>query len=253
MVEKNDKRKKIQKELVKESEFQLFDTDNLQALTIVLDKGFGINGIVSSVIGERKAKPVMTFVKHDGTLHGSGRSINPMFDLHKALTNIIEIDKDIFIGFGGHKEACGCNVNIDKINDFKRLFNEEAIKQLNDDTVVKKYEVISDIEHNLINETLVEEIKAISPFGMGFNKIKFSSIFEITKIMYVGREKENLVLVLKLDNGNTIECFLFNSDGNFNHDILSTNKKVRVVFTPKLNEFRGNLEFKLNIDYIEDI
>lgn len=253
MVEKNDKRKKIQKELVKEAEFQLFDTDHLQALTIVLDKGFGINGIVSSVIGERKAKPVMTFVKHDGSLHGSGRSINPMFDLHKALTNIKEIDKDIFIGFGGHKEACGCNVKIDKINDFKRLFNEEAIKQLNDDTVVKKYEVISDIEHNLINETLVEEIKAISPFGMGFNKIKFSSIFEITKIMYVGREKENLVLVLKLDNGNTIECFLFNSDGNFNHDILSTNKKVRVVFTPKLNEFRGNLEFKLNIDYIEDI
>ncbi len=71
--------------------------------------------------------------------------------------------------------------------------------------------------------------------------------------MYVGKEKENLILVLKLDNGNTIECFLFNSDGNFNHDILSNNKRVKVVFTPKLNEYRGNLEFKLSIDYIEDM
>lgn len=33
------------------------------------------------------------------------RSINNNFDLHKALTNIKEIDNEIFIGFGGHKEA----------------------------------------------------------------------------------------------------------------------------------------------------
>jgi len=253
MVEKNDKRKKIQKELIKDASFQLFDTDHLQALTIVLDKGFGINGIVSSVIGERKAKPVMTFVKHDGSLHGSGRSINPMFDLHTALHNINKKDNSILKKFGGHKEACGCDVYIDKIEDFKKLFNDEAIEQLNNDIVIKEYEVVSDIEHDLVNESLVEEIRTISPFGMGFNKVKFCSVFEITKVMYVGKEKENLVLNLKLDNGNIIECFLFNSEGSFNHDVLSTNKKVRVVFTPKLNEFRGNLEFKLNIEYIEDL
>lgn len=37
MVDKNDKRRKIQKDLIK-AEFQIFDTEELQALTIVLDK-----------------------------------------------------------------------------------------------------------------------------------------------------------------------------------------------------------------------
>lgn len=253
MLEKNDKRKRIQKDLIKDADFQTFDTDTLQAITIVLDKGFGINGIVSSVIGEKKAKPVMTFVKHDGILHGSGRSINPSFDLYKCLINIDEIDNSIFISKGGHKEACGCNIHMDKIEDFKRLFNEEAIKQLNDELVVKTFSAIEIDNHDIINESLVEEINTLSPFGMGYEKVRFVSTFEIVKIIYAGREKENLILTFKLDNGNLVECFIYNSESLFNHDILGNNKKVRVVYIPKINDFRGDISFKLQVDYIEDL
>lgn len=253
LLEINDKRKKLQQLLIKDAKLQIIDPEDKYALTIVLERGFGLNGIVSGNIGEQFFKPVMSFVKHDGELHGSGRSINNNFNLHQALGNIHNRDNSILIGFGGHKEACGCKIHIDKINDFKRLFNDEARRQLEDTVVTKTHYVVGELDHEHLNEAIFEDIRTIAPFGIGFNKIKYVGTFTIDKIFYVGRDKEHLSLKLSLDTGETLDCFIFNSLSKFDHDILAVGKRVKIVYIPTLNTFKGAIEFRLSIEYITEV
>lgn len=252
LVELNNKRKKLQKDLTKNATLQLFDADDLDGLTVVLEKGFGVEGIVSSQVGERFFKPTMTFVKHDEMFSGSGRSINSNFNLHKALGNMVEKDPDMFYGYGGHKEACGCKIKLEKINDFRKMFNEEAKKQLEGTDSSKKFKVIGSIDHEHLNESIMEDINTIAPFGIGFDKILYVGMFTVKKIAYVGREKESVVLKLELDTGKIMECFIYNSMSMFDHDSLVVGNKVKVVYRPKLDSFRGVLQFKLNIEYLEE-
>ena len=253
LLKVNDGRKKLQKHLVKNALFQCFNIEDKYSITIKLEKGLGINGIVSSMVGEQFFKPIVTFVKKDGAYHGSGRSINSKFDLHSAFKNIEDADKDIFIKWGGHKQASGCTVRIDKINDFKRLFELEAIKQLKGTDSDKMFEVIGELEHNLINETIIDDIKTIKPFGIRFNKVYYSGIFTLYKINFIGREKEHLILKLLLDDGSIVSSFIFNSDNKIDSDLLQRGNKIKAVYRPVLNLFRGSVEFRLDIIHMEQV
>jgi len=251
LMEVNDNRKKLQKFLIKNALLQCFNVDDKSSITIILEKGLGLNGIVSSSVGEQFFKPIVTFVKKDGVYQGSGRAINPNFNLHKAFNNINSKDIDIFIKFGGHAGAAGCAVNGDKINDFKKLFEIEAREQLENVVSDKTYGIIGELKHELINETILDDIKTIKPFGMKFNKIYYSGTFAIYKINFIGRAKEHLILKLILDDGSIVSSFIFNSDNKIDSDILQRGNIVKAVYRPIVNLFRGSVEFRLDITHLE--
>lgn len=252
LLEINDNRKKMQKHLIRNSILQCIDVEKDSAIVIVLTQGLGLNGIVSSNIGERFNKPIVTFVKEKDGFHGSGRGINPNFNLHLAFTNINNKDDSIFIKFGGHKGAAGCTVNLDKINDFKRLFLEEAKEQLANSVTVKQHNVIGTIRDDDLSISIMNELKTLSPFGMGFEKVYFVGVFTLHKVIYIGRDSEHVNLKFLLSNGNIVDCFIFNSSDKFDHDLLVVGNKLKIVYRPVINTFRGNVEFRLELAYLTE-
>jgi len=252
LLEINDNRKKMQKHLIRNSILQCIDVEKDSAIVIVLTQGLGLNGIVSSNIGERFNKPIVTFVKEKDGFHGSGRGINPNFNLHLAFTNINKKDGSIFIKFGGHKGAAGCLVNLDKINEFKRLFLEEAKEQLANSVTLKQHNVIGTIPVNDLSISIMNELKTLSPFGMGFEKVYFVGVFTLHKVFYIGRDSEHVNLKFLLSNGSIVDCFIFNSSDKFNHDLLVVGNKLKIVYRPVINTFRGNVEFRLELAYLTE-
>ncbi len=250
LLEINTSRKKLQKHLIRNAMLQCINTENENAVVITLTQGLGLNGIVSSNVGERFNKPIVTFVKKDGSYHGSGRAINKHFNLHKALTDIHAKDPSIIVKFGGHKGAAGCEVHADKINEFKRAFDNEAVIQLANKTVMKLHEVVGTIEVDSLNDSIVNEIKTLAPFGMRLNKPLFVGIFELYKVFYIGRDSEHVNLKFLLKNGTIVDSFIFNSTEKFDHDLLVTGNKLKIVYRPVFNTFRGGIEFRLDVEYL---
>ena len=253
LLEINADRKKLQKHLTRNALLQCINAENEDALVITLTQGLGLNGIVSSSVGEKYNKPVVTFIKDGDSYHGSGRAINPNFDLHAALSNIKEKAPDVLIKFGGHKGAAGCEVHADKINDFKKLLGSEAKEQLTGKETKKVHYVIGKIENDKLNESIINEIKTLSPFGMKFNKIFFVGDFTLHKVIYIGRDSEHVNLKLLDNHGTIYDSFIFNFDNKFDEDLLERDMKIRIVYRPVLNTFKGNIELRLEIEHINKL
>lgn len=81
----------------------------------------GIAGLIAAKIMEEYHVPTVVLAK----LGGSGRSPGT-FNLFDILTQVEMIDPDMFRSWGGHEQAAGVHINQGKLEDFKRLFDEEA-------------------------------------------------------------------------------------------------------------------------------
>ena len=87
----------------------------------------GVIGIVASRVVERFHRPtiVLSADSKTGLAVGSGRSI-PGFHLLEAMESVA----GIFERFGGHKQAAGCTVRIDRIRELTRELNDYAANAL---------------------------------------------------------------------------------------------------------------------------
>lgn len=184
----NTQRKKKQNEIMVDAVKQL-DND-CPINMIILKTGTGINGIISSQIGNKTNKPTITFIHGIETCSGSCRTIIPNFPVLDCLNWIHKQDSLVFFSrdgtpvMGGHNGgAAGMTVNTNKLEDFKRLFIQFMIDndikhikpELKDDIT------IIDITHipNLENELM--SIKQLEPFGNKLQPPKLKVKFDLIK------------------------------------------------------------------------
>ena len=98
------------------------DIENNESLGLVLhDDNWhpGVIGIVASRLVEKFYRPTIMLTTIDGVAKGSARSIIG-FNIYEALQQC----KDLLVQFGGHKAAAGLEIKIDKIDEFRKRFNE---------------------------------------------------------------------------------------------------------------------------------
>lgn len=249
----NKQRRKKQNELMTSAMIQGIMQSKNDALVLVVKNSFGINGILSSMIGEKFYKPIVTFVDNEGKYQGSARSINDEFDMLGAFKAIDNKDGSIIIKYGGHKKAAGVTIKMDKIDDFKRMLNDEAAIQLSGKDATKHYDVVSYLNHDDIHMGLILDINTLRPYGIGFKKPFYTSDFVINKVNCFGKDALHAKLNLNMDNGKTINAMMFNaSEGNF--DVLfedNIGKKLHFVFEVIINTFKGNSNLELRIIYAE--
>ena len=88
-----------------------------QNLLVVAGDGWhrGVIGIVASKLVDTYHKPALVLSIEDGVARGSGRSI-PRFDLLAGL----EACADVFLRFGGHKQAAGVTLEAARIDELRR-------------------------------------------------------------------------------------------------------------------------------------
>ncbi len=199
----------------------------------------GVIGIVSSKITDMYFKPsILLSFEEDGIGKGSGRSI-PGFDLHEALMQCLDtIEK-----FGGHSMAVGITIRKDKLEEFRKEFEEIAEKN-EIDKIIPIINIDAKINLNEIDKEMVESIKQLEPFGeankmpiFAFKNLKIDSIRALSG-------GKHLKLTLK-NNNNIINAIGFNI-GHLAEEYL-IGDKVDVAGVLEINTFGGVDNLQINI------
>ena len=160
----NRKRKSVDEETFRQALEQVEkDHDVNYEKTLVLNKRdwhSGVIGIVASRIVEKFYRPTILISVEDGVGKGSARSIRG-YDIFLALNEC----RDLMLGFGGHKYAAGLTIEENKIDEFKKRFEEVAASKLDDELLTSKLYVDAELKLTEIDARLVKLLKYFAPFG----------------------------------------------------------------------------------------
>ena len=132
----------------------------------------GVVGIVASRVIERLHRPtlVLSCNPETGKATGSARGI-PGFHLLESL----ESCADILDRFGGHRQAAGCTLAIDRIPELRRRLNEYARGVLSPEDFVPSLRLDAELPFAEINPRTMEQLARLAPHGIGNPQPSFST------------------------------------------------------------------------------
>ena len=120
----------------------------------------GVIGIVASRLVDRYHLPTVLLTKIDGYAKGSARSINN-FDLHSALKEC----EDLLLEFGGHKHAAGISLDIEKLDIFRKRFDDIAQTIITKDMLTPELLIDSELRFSELSPNFFKVLNKFAPFG----------------------------------------------------------------------------------------
>ncbi len=121
----------------------------------------GVIGIAASKIVDQYHKPAIVLSVDGAIAHGSCRSI-PAFDMLDAL----ERCADVFLRFGGHRQAAGLTMDAARVPEFRARINAHADAVLEPDHLRPRLRIDGALNLRHITPDLVEGLDALAPFGL---------------------------------------------------------------------------------------
>ncbi len=202
----------------------------------------GVVGIVASRLKEKFYRPVFVFAPDDdGNYRGSGRSISGVH-LRDVLDAISKRAPDIIIKFGGHAMAAGLTLRSGSLKTFGDLFEDIVRSQVNEDTLSQTYLTDGSLKASDITLANAQLINA-QIWGQGFPPPSFADTFQVIRQQSMGADKKHTKAWLAKE-GQEFEAMFWRCE-----DTLPRN--IRAVYRPTVNEWRGNTELQLYVDYWE--
>ena len=202
----------------------------------------GVVGIVASRLKEKFYRPVFVFAPDDdGNYRGSGRSIVGVH-LRDVLDAVSKRAPDIIIKFGGHAMAAGLTLRQGSLKTFGDLFEDIVRSQVNEDTLSQTFLTDGSLKASDITLANAQLINA-QIWGQGFPPPSFADTFQVIRQQSMGADKKHTKAWLAKE-GQEFEAMFWRCE-----DILP--RDIRVVYRPTVNEWRGNTELQLYVDYWE--
>ncbi|NVN98685.1 MAG: single-stranded-DNA-specific exonuclease RecJ [Geobacteraceae bacterium] len=235
----NSERQQIEKEILADALERLQSDSTLNGRTAIVMASDswhpGVIGIVASRVVERYFRPTVLIALQNGIGKGSGRSI-PVFHLYKALA----ASSEHLLNFGGHQQAAGLTISEDKLNLFYGDFDSYAAAMLSEEDLVPQINVDAEISVAGIDESLLEEINQLRPFGMGNPEPVFLVRgLEIADSRVL--KDAHLKLRLKKD-GKVLDAIGFNMA-----KVNISGNMVDILFTVDRNEWNGRVTMQLKL------
>lgn len=124
----------------------------------------GVLGIVAARLVERYHRPVFVLgeLPAEGVAQGSGRSI-PAFHLLEALETMPEL----FLHYGGHRQAAGVTLPLESVEEFRRRLNACAAARLRPEDFEPSLDADAECTLDELNERVAAELIQLAPFGYG--------------------------------------------------------------------------------------
>ncbi len=124
----------------------------------------GVVGIVANRVVEVYHRPAIVLGRDENTgmAQGSGRSI-PGFHLLDALGAI----GDVFVRFGGHRQAVGVTLETDRVDELRQRFNDYARQALTDEDMAPERALDAELALDELTDRAADEILHLAPFGLG--------------------------------------------------------------------------------------
>ena len=210
----------------------------------------GVLGILASRIKEQFHRPVIAFAQDQaGILKGSARSI-PGLHIRDVLERVYSQHPDLILKFGGHAMAAGLSIQESRFGDFRQIFNQTVSELLAEDQLQGTIWTDGELHANLLNLATAETLRQGGPWGQAFPEPIFDGEFKILQQRLVGEKHLKMMVEPKL-GGPLLDAIAFNVDTRYYPDLSV--KTARFVYKLDINEFRGNRDVQLLVDYIEPL
>jgi single-stranded-DNA-specific exonuclease len=239
----NRDRQRVEDEILWEIAAQLeHRTDLREQYTLVLaGEGWhrGVIGIVASRVVEQYHRPALVIGIENGVGVGSGRSIKS-FHLLDALNSA----GDLFQRCGGHAQAAGFTIGVERLPELERRFEEYARKVLTASDLEPALRVDALIDLAEVDWPLYKEMVALEPFGMGNPTPVFGAYgVRLNSAPCILQEKH---LKLSVGTGaNTLHALGWGWAARM--PSLEAGQQVDMAFTVERNDYQGAASLRLNI------
>ncbi|OBX07351.1 ssDNA exonuclease RecJ [Gallibacterium salpingitidis] len=208
----------------------------------------GVLGILAARMKDQFHRPTVVFAQEEqGILRGSARSIEGLH-IRDLLEYIHSQYPEIIIKFGGHAMAAGLSINEAYFPKFQQLFNQYAKAWLDEKALQGVIYTDGELNSQEMNVATAEKLQFAGPWGQHFPEPQFDGEFRILQQRIVG-EKHLKMLVEPLAGGNMFDAIQFNADTRLYPDLSI--KSARMVYHLAVNEYRGNRQVQLLVNYIE--
>ena len=247
----NDSRKDMTAAAVEDAFIQVENTEikDQDVLVIYLpDCHESLAGIVAGRVRERYYKPVFVLTKAEQGLKGSGRSIETwhMYEGMNRCAHLLE-------KFGGHKMAAGLSLKEESLEQFRKEINEKS--GLTKEDLCEKISIDMQLPFTCVNETFLEELKVLEPFGKGNAKPVFAERnVKVKSARILGKNKNVLKMKVEDERGFLMDAMYFGNIESFSGYVINRFGKmqwerllrgnadqIKMAFTyyPDINEFQG--------------
>ena len=205
-------------------------------------------GIVAGRIREKYYRPTFVLTDAEKGVKGSGRSIET-YHMYNEMNKC----KEIFDKFGGHKLAAGLSLPKENVEKFRKKINQ--LCTLTEEDLCEKVSIDMQLPLAYVNETLVEELEFLEPFGKGNEKPVFAEKdVTLLQARVLGKNKNVLKLTVCDVNHTMMEALYFGDIEKFTDHIIekygeaaltrlfhNQGKEVKMNFTyyPGINEYMG--------------
>ncbi len=200
----------------------------------------GVIGIAASKLVDTYHKPSIVLSIDGDVAHGSCRSISD-FDMLDAL----ERCSDLFVRFGGHRQAAGLTMEAARVPEFRQRINAWADEVLHPDQLRPRLRIDGPLSLNGITHDLVRGLDAMGPFGMGNPR----PVFHAAPVEIVDGPrtlKERHLKMTFSQQGRRFRAIAWRAAERA--DFLEKHRAgVNLAFSLDRNEYQGETYLELNV------
>lgn len=251
----NQQRKDIEARILAEAEVIVRNLreehgGDLSTLVIV-GEGWqeGVIGLTASKFVERYNLPTIILTTQDGiTARGSCRSI-PALHMKNALDTMAEL----FDQYGGHSQAAGLSIAVEKIPEFMRRFDSYVRQRLNDEDYQPIQNIDALIHPAQLNLNIAREFDTFEPYGLGnAHPVLACKNVRGINVKAMGREGTHLSFVIPTESADSpkIRAVAW-SCGSLAP--LVENETVDIAYEPSLEEWQGEVSIQCTVSSLEPV
>jgi len=240
----NAQRKNVESRIfaLADEQVQRMDLYALRAIVVEGD-GWesGVVGLAAGRLSERYGYPSVVLSREGDTCVGSARSASGV-DLYQALYEC----RDLFIRFGGHKQAAGLTIEAQHVPAFRERLSTAVAKQLAGQIPMPQTAYDSEITLNDVTVPFIEQLSALEPFGMeNPAPVYLLRQADVLSTRAVGADNSHLKLVLS-QNAVQRDAIAFHMGARAG--VLHGQSDLAV--TPVINSFRGKASAECRIEAV---
>jgi single-stranded-DNA-specific exonuclease len=206
----------------------------------------GVIGIAASKLVDAYHKPAIVLSVDGEVAHGSCRSI-PDFDMLDAL----ERCSDLFVRFGGHKQAAGLTMEAARVPEFRARINAHADEVLEPDQLRPRLRIDGALNLKHITADFVDGLNAIAPFGCGNPR----PVFHAMPVQIVDGPrplKEHHLKMTFRQDGRSFRAIAWRAAERA--AFLSEHRAgVNLAFSLEQNQFQGDTYLELSVADVKSL
>ena len=244
-LEKSNRRRKVvQNKILKNAREKVEEELKKSRFPVIVlaDEAWhpGLVGIAAGRLVEEFCRPAILIAMDGDKGKGSARSIE-QFHILNALREC----RELLQNFGGHSQAAGLVISRKNLAGFRRRMEQVGEEKLDGKDLVPKLKVDMELDLSEITEDAIEEMSCMEPYGPGNREPVFVS--REVQVMYPRVLKDKHLKMRVAGNGNARGVSAIGFGMADCIDMLAGGENMDIVYSPRMNEWKGAKEMQLQL------